>query len=177
VQDAVSRDRKLAFTYRRASGELVERVVDPLGLVAKGATWYLVANTPNGFRTYRVSRIERPLMLEQACIRPHDFDLAAYWRASTTEFLQTRVRYPVLLRLHPQAAARVRSWRMCAPADVAGAEDSEGWVTLRLHFEDEDQALFVSLGFGAKAQVLEPESLRRRLRDELLEMTAEPVPA
>jgi predicted DNA-binding transcriptional regulator YafY len=177
VQDAVSRDRKLAFTYRRASGELVERIVDPLGLVAKGATWYLVANTPNGFRTYRVSRIERPLMLEQPCIRPHDFDLAAYWRASTTEFLQTRVRYPVLLRLHPQAAARVRSWRMCAPADVAVAEDSEGWVTLRLHFEDEDQALFVSLGFGAKAQVLEPESLRRRLRDELIEMTAEPVPA
>jgi predicted DNA-binding transcriptional regulator YafY len=38
VQDAVSRDRKLSFQYQRASGELVERVVDPLGLVAKGAT-------------------------------------------------------------------------------------------------------------------------------------------
>src|SRR5881628_2342292 len=40
VQDAVWRDRKLAFRYWRAGRELVERTVDPLGLVAKGNTWY-----------------------------------------------------------------------------------------------------------------------------------------
>jgi predicted DNA-binding transcriptional regulator YafY len=59
VQEAVSRDRKLALSYLKAGRERVERVVDPLGLVAKSNTWYLVARTPDGFRTYRVSRIEQ----------------------------------------------------------------------------------------------------------------------
>src|SRR5437763_3568631 len=39
VQDAVARDRKLAIVYWKANREMVERTVDPLGLVAKGATW------------------------------------------------------------------------------------------------------------------------------------------
>src|SRR6185436_11627324 len=38
VQDAVARDRKLTIWYRRAGKEVVERAVDPLGLVAKGTT-------------------------------------------------------------------------------------------------------------------------------------------
>ncbi len=83
VQDAVARDRKLAIRYRPAGRERVERTVDPLGLVAKGGTWYLVARTPDGFRTYRVSRIEEARLLDQPSERPADFDLATYWRSST----------------------------------------------------------------------------------------------
>ena len=37
VQEAVARDRKLTFHYRKPDGERSERTVDPLGLVAKGA--------------------------------------------------------------------------------------------------------------------------------------------
>ncbi|MFZ0593316.1 MAG: SpoIIE family protein phosphatase [Bryobacteraceae bacterium] len=86
VQDAVSLDRKLAMTYWRATGERVERIVDPLGLVAKGSTWYLVAQTPEGFRTYRVSRIEQARMLDAPSERPPDFDLPGYWKLSTERF-------------------------------------------------------------------------------------------
>src|SRR5437870_1633626 len=41
VLDAVSRDRKLSMIYRRPgeNAEAVQRVVDPLGLVAKGSAW------------------------------------------------------------------------------------------------------------------------------------------
>jgi predicted DNA-binding transcriptional regulator YafY len=52
VQEAVARDRKLFLRYVKAGRERVERTVDPLGLVAKAAAWYLVARTPVGFRTY-----------------------------------------------------------------------------------------------------------------------------
>jgi len=58
VQGAVWSDRKLAFRYWKAGRELVERTVDPLGLVLKSSRWYLFARTPDGFRSYRVSRIE-----------------------------------------------------------------------------------------------------------------------
>jgi predicted DNA-binding transcriptional regulator YafY len=67
VQAAVSRDRKLRLHYRKPRGEQPVRVVDPLGLVAKGSIWYLVADTRNGLRTFRVSRIEAATILHKAC--------------------------------------------------------------------------------------------------------------
>src|SRR5271157_6449116 len=59
IAEAVWSDRRLHMHYRRGAddGVLVERVVDPLGLVLKGGIWYLVARIDTGFRTYRVSRI------------------------------------------------------------------------------------------------------------------------
>ena len=108
VQDAVSRDRALMIRYRQAGRERVERTIDPLGLVAKGTTWYLVANTPKGFRTYRVSRIEEATLLETRFDRPANFDLERYWKASTEQF-HLRQQYVATLRLEPGAADSIRT--------------------------------------------------------------------
>src|SRR5262250_1776663 len=109
AQEAVARDRKLEMHYRPPGRESGDRIVDPLGLVAKGTAWYLVANTPRGFRTYRVSRIERANLLDQPCERPHDFDLAGYWKSSTAEFRE-RLRYNATLRLEPRTADMMKTW-------------------------------------------------------------------
>ncbi len=165
VQEAVSNDRQLAMQYMRASGEEVDRTVDPLGLVAKGVTWYLVADTPAGLRTYRVSRIRAARVLATPSVRPPGFDLAAYWASSTARFIETRTRYRATLRLTVRAATRLKTWHMCAAASEG--PDAEGWVTLRVHFEDEEQALFIVLGLASRARVLEPASLRERVATEL----------
>ena len=167
VQDAVWRDRKLEIKYRRADKQEVSRTIDPLGLVAKGTSWYLVANTPAGFRTYRVSRILEASMLDMPCERPADFDLAAHWKASTADFMESRRRFVATLRLDPRAAETVKTWRMTLPATSANDVDRDGWVTLRVQFEDEEQARFVSLGFGPRAEVLEPESLRALVKADV----------
>jgi predicted DNA-binding transcriptional regulator YafY len=163
VQDAVARDRKLAIRYRRADREHVERTVDPLGLVAKGGTWYLVARSPDGVRTYRVSRIESARLLDQPSDRPDGFDLAAYWKSSTEELQKRWTRYQATLRLEPRAAESLRSWRTASPAASGEPPDPEGWITLRVQFDDEEQARFVALGLGPKAEVVEPASLRDRV--------------
>lgn len=167
VQDAVARDRKLAMRYLRAGRERVERTVDPLGLVAKGSVWYLVANTPAGFRTYRVSRIEEATPLDQPCERPPGFDLAAYWQASTAELRQRRDRYEVTLRLDPRAAASLATWRRTEPVEPPDAGAPDGWPTLRAWFEDEEQARFIVLGCGPRAEVLAPDELRAAVAADL----------
>ena len=154
VQDAVSRDRKLSIQYKSST-----RIVDPLGLVAKGTTWYLVAGTPAGLRTYRVSRIESATMLDAPSERPPDFDLAAYWTSSTREFRENRRRFPATLRLDPRAAEEMRQWHI---ASQLGTDD-EGWITMRVEFADEEHARFVTLGLGPRVDVLDPETLRERV--------------
>lgn len=162
VQDAVSRDRKLFVEYRKPNGELSERTIDPLGLVAKGPTWYLVANTPDGFRTFRVSRIAKATMLGIAVERPPDFDLAAHWKSSTEAFRGTRGRYAVTMRLERRLAEDFMTWR-AAQVVSSAPPDAEDRVTLRADFEDEEHACFMMLGMGARAEVLEPAALRDRV--------------
>lgn len=86
VQDAVAQDRKLTFWYWRAGRERVERTVNPLGLIAKGSTWYLYAGTDRGNRTYRISRMEDAKMLDEPSVRPPNFNLEAAWKISAEEF-------------------------------------------------------------------------------------------
>lgn len=159
IQDAVSRDRKLAIRYHKPTGEDTDRIVDPLGLVAKGVRWYLVANTPDGFRTFRVSRVVSATVLDLAIERPPDFDLAAHWKSSADKFRETRSRYTVTLRVDARAAEDLVTWRDAKRI----ATDGDGSVTLRIDFDDADIAAFYAQGLGARCEVLEPAELRDRV--------------
>ena len=164
VQEAVSRDRRLAIRYWPAGKDAREREVDPLGLVAKGGTWYLVARTPDGLRTYRVSRIENARLLDAGFERPADFDLAGYWKDSTDELRRGRGRYEATLHLAPEVAASFQRWRS-ASAPPSTEPGSPGWVTLSVPFDDEEQAAFVATGLGANVDVIGPASLRARVAE------------
>jgi predicted DNA-binding transcriptional regulator YafY len=171
VQDAVARDCRLSFDYTRADGERGPRVVDPLGLVVKGMTWYLVARTPRGMRTYRVSRMRAVTPLAISFQRPARFDLAKHWRKSVSELEAQRRRYTATLLLSPQAAESLIRWCVATPAAKPVPEDvPPGWVAMRVDFESEDQALFLALGMGARVRVMEPQALRQRVATEVKAM-------
>jgi predicted DNA-binding transcriptional regulator YafY len=172
VQDAVARDRKIAIRYWRADRQPVERTLDPLGLVAKGNTWYLVARGADRLRTYRVSRIESAKVLDRTAERPADFDLAAYWRSSTREFEEAWPRCEALLRLEPHTARWMKTWRVASIVEAADGADPDGWITLRVTFDHPSEACFVVLGLGPRADVIEPASLRERVAAEAAAVVA-----
>lgn len=165
VQDAVARDLKLAFDYVRADGQRAPRVVDPLGLVGKGPSWYLVAHTPKGMRTYRVSRMHAVIPSANSFRRPANFNLAKFWRTSLLQLRESRRRYEATLCLSASATRSLRRWYPTSmvqdtPKKKCG---SKGWTILRVEFENQDQARFVALGFGPEVRVLAPASLRQRV--------------
>ena len=97
-----------------AIGASGERTVDPLGLVAKGSTWYLVALSDGVPRTYRVSRIADPVPLDEEAARPDDFELASYWEQSAQEFRSHLPRYYATFLADPSILrwARYRGWSL-----------------------------------------------------------------
>jgi len=155
VQEAVSRDRKLRMTYQKPRGEQSVRVVDPLGLVAKGTAWYLVAGTSDGLRTFRVSRIQAAKVLEKECKRPANFDLGEHWRGATEKFREGWQKIEVTLRLDSNKASSMKRWMR-----MEEVEKGEGWEKVRMKFDHPGEALFVVLGMGRGVEVLEPGKLK-----------------
>jgi predicted DNA-binding transcriptional regulator YafY len=174
AQDAVARDRKLSFDYVKADGQQGPRTVDPLGIVSKGTSWYLVARTPKGMRTFRVSRMRNVVALETKFRRPARFNLAKYWRRSTAELEAQRKRYPAVLEATPTAAAQLSGWARAKPLEASGHTPSpqSGWIALRAEFEHLNHARFIVMGLGSNARVLEPKELRDAVDAELTAMTA-----
>ena len=89
------------------------RLVHPLGLVEKGVTWYLVAGTDKGLRTFRVNRIRALEVTDDPAERPAGFDLAETWRSVVDEVEGKRAVVQARLRTsrcgRPCAARRVRT--------------------------------------------------------------------
>jgi predicted DNA-binding transcriptional regulator YafY len=162
LQEAIWQERKVQITYRREDSA-VERLVDPLGLVAKGSVWYLVAAVEGDLRTYRVSRMQAVRIVDEPCIRPQDFDLATYWNQSTADFVANLPRYPATLRVASDKLSWIRSlWRY---ARIMHEEppDAEGWIKLSVQFEVEEEACQYVLSFGPQIEVLEPPELRDKV--------------
>jgi predicted DNA-binding transcriptional regulator YafY len=148
--------QRLRFRYEKADGESSEREVDPLGLVARANRWYLIATKGDEQRTYRVSRIRAAQILPEPCLRPKDFDLAAYWEASTNRFREHLPRYDAtfLVTGHILPWVRYRSWRVVDQTRVGER------FRVSLRFDVPDEARQFALGFGAEIEVLDPQELR-----------------
>jgi predicted DNA-binding transcriptional regulator YafY len=162
LQEAVWQERRVHFSYPHGD-EYAVREADPLGLVAKGSAWYLVAAVGGEPRSYRVARIREAALLDEPCVRPPDFDLAAFWERSTVEFTARVPRYPARLRADPTIVRRIRTEGRYARVEREEPPDADGWIPLEMLFEEEHNAVEYILSFGAHLEVLEPAALREQV--------------
>jgi predicted DNA-binding transcriptional regulator YafY len=85
LQEAVIRGVQVRLGYVDRVGSETERTVHPLGIVAKGPTWYLVSQTEAGRRTFRIDRVSSVAFTDDPVHRPQGFDLAESWREIADE--------------------------------------------------------------------------------------------
>jgi len=159
VLDALWRGRRLRFVYEKSSGERSERSVEPLGVVARGNSWYLVADRDEQRRTYRLSRLSDAVVLDEPARRPSEFDLAEHWERTATEFRAGLPKYFVTVLADAVAMPwiRYRGWR------VQSEEPAGERVRVTLRFDADFEALQFALSLGAHVEVVEPEELRDRM--------------
>jgi predicted DNA-binding transcriptional regulator YafY len=151
--------KRLNARYREGR-KVVQRTLDPLGLVLKGGAWYLVARRSAGMRVYRVSRFASVHVRDEGFQRPEEFELGAFWEDWSRTFEQSLPRVEVKLRASELA-------RRFLPADHQG----EGGVYV-VGFQSLEDAFRELLKFGPDAEVLEPVQLRARLAATAREVAA-----
>ena len=162
---AVFGDLTVEARYRGRAGPRDCRL-EPLGLVLKAGTWYLIASEHSAIRGYRADRLDQVTVTREQFSRPRGFDLSAFWATWRDEFerrlpvvrVTVRARSRCLHRLRhavEQAHAHTVDWRT--------PPDQSGWTQLVLPFEKLDYARAALLGFGADIEVIDPTELRGQM--------------
>jgi predicted DNA-binding transcriptional regulator YafY len=180
VARAVLDQHPVLMTYTSWTGVRSWRV-EPLGVVLKGGSWYLVAGTHAGIRTFKVRNIRTAAASDGTFSRPVGFDLARHWARELARFEEDLRPQTCLVRA--SLTGRRRLARLGAYAehavDAADPPDRSGWARVRLPIEGIDDAALVLLGIGPEVEILEPPELRARVCDlatAVLDRTR-PVPA
>jgi predicted DNA-binding transcriptional regulator YafY len=147
------------------------RTVDPLGMVAKQAAWYLVARSAEGLRTYRVSRMREAVALAVHFERPRNFNLEKYWRESTAALRDKKERYTAVFAMRDEGAVEMAPWVAMRLVQWEGRLPT-GWSAYDVEFDSAHAAKFVALGMGSRVRVLGPGALLAEVEREIRESVA-----
>jgi predicted DNA-binding transcriptional regulator YafY len=160
IQRAVVGGAQIRLAYVARDGAGTERVVHPLGLAARGSTWYLLADTAAGMRTFRVDRVTQVVPTGEPAVRPAGFDLEEAWATASEGMrrhwrsveVQARVRSDGVELLQQVFGTRLRT----------GPPDADGRVEVVLVGPAEAALVGELSGFGALVEVIGPPSARAR---------------
>ena len=160
----------LAYQSERST-EVATRDVHPLGLIYHRGSLYLVAfaSEHQQVRHYKVDRIDSADVTALKFPKPQQFDLTTHLSGSFGIHHADGPPTHISIRFAPPVARYVTERRMHPSQKTAPQPDG----SLRADFDLTDLTEIKSwlLSFGRHATVLEPESLRRSMREEIETMS------
>ena len=161
LQDAVIRGVQVRLGYVDRTGAETERTVHPLGIVAKGRSWYLIAHTETGRRTFRIDRVSSADPTDQPVHRPKDFDLAESWRKIADDV--DRRRTPI--EIHATCAPDGISLLRVAMGDdlEIGGSTTDGRITVVIRGPSEYGLAGHLAGLVEWLEITSPQGVRDHL--------------
>lgn len=167
LHDAVSRRRTVRFSYLRPGDPAPRaRHVDPLALVEFQGRWHLFAadRDLDAERTFLLSRIVGDVDIERSGFETPDGDNAA--ERALAGLRAHEASHIARVRVRPGTEAALRLARRAAPVRAGGAPADTPDV-LSVPFVDAEIFADEIASYGPEAAVLEPASLRDRVRARL----------
>jgi predicted DNA-binding transcriptional regulator YafY len=168
LHNAIWHNRCVRIIFRGSFDAEIALDLEPLGLVSKMNTWYLVGKK-NGY--LRVLKVEDILEVEawgEPFTRDQDFDLTTSWNLWCADAQNRRSKYVVRLRMSPGLISKLKYYLEEGIKYAIGNESSpaeHGWKEVEVIFDNFFQARERILGFGRAAEVLEPLALRLSVVD------------
>lgn len=175
VQRAVIEGEQLLLGYVARDRAATTRVVHPLGLASKSSSWYLVAGTAAGLRSFRLDRVTSVERTGQGVLRPAGFDLAETWRGFTTAIEEGRSTVWASALAAPGIVPHLRY--LLGTRVRIGPSSEDGRVEVQLGGGDLHTLAAQIAGFGNDLELLDPPEARHELARIGAELVAAYGPA
>jgi predicted DNA-binding transcriptional regulator YafY len=176
LQEATTEGEQVYLGYSDRAGNATVRTVHPLGLAQKGTTWYLVAGTEEGLRTFRVSRVKSVELTGEPVVRPEGFELSRSWEEVVERVDRLRSPVEVTALATPDVVDALR-WFFEGQLSVSASQPGER-VPVTVRGPRVEMIVRQLCGFGHHIEVLAPPEARQllaRLGQELVATYGEPV--
>ena len=165
LERAVINKYVIKFTYYNSELTITEQTVEPLKLLFKSHSWYLIAfsRRREEIRTYKLSRIRNLQITEQLFDRtlPADF--------SFTPAYQEEYNIP-LFKLHFSEKIAYKVYDEFQEEYIKKLEDGTLEVTFR--YQLSDWTFLYLLSFGEYVEIIEPVEARMLLKEKAQKILA-----
>ena len=168
IYEALWKDARLVVREQTWYGGIMNWPVDPLGLVAKAGTWYLVAVRSGRVHVWLVSKLMDVTLQDTTFKRPVEFDLVEFWDKWCKSYQDQLNSFTADLRVSPDIIPWLPSYfgdEVIEIIEKASPPDAMGWLRIELAFESLESARAKILGLGSAVEVLEPLALRLSVQD------------
>ncbi|GLX67232.1 helix-turn-helix transcriptional regulator [Paenibacillus glycanilyticus] len=167
VRRAILERRKISFSYKKKTPEAdgnreSVREVEPYGLAFVQGNWTLIGHCGlrQDIRHFRLSRMAELVALDTPFAMPDGFNLNHYRP-------QDDRNEHIWLRANPEIADKIAE---SGQFYIESAEEREDGLWVQLRVRTPEEVLSLILSWGGDVEVMEPESLRSRVREEAEKM-------
>ncbi len=155
LSEAIGRQQRLAIDYHSHHDQMTHRTVEPYGIIGWDGHWYLVGYCclRQGYRTFRLDRIEHTELLEETFERVPDFDCRSY---VMQQYGKQAKRWEIEVEFHAPlytVQQKVSSAYGTLTATPTG-------VLYRTEYEDLDGMAAYLMGRGLPFVIHQPQELR-----------------
>ncbi len=158
ILESITNHQQIEIVYRDQKGNCTCRRIEPYQLVMKDYAWYVYGYCMerNGFRYFKIMRIQQLKILEEKFIT-RDFVVEEPF--ADLKLIEIKLKFSL------NAVGRVEDY-FC-DSDIIYANDH---ILVHTQYPDDPWLYQLLLSFGKEVQVLEPEHIRKKIREEALEM-------
>jgi predicted DNA-binding transcriptional regulator YafY len=166
LQRAVVDGIKVELGYANRERVESQRTVSPLGLVQKGRTWYLIAGTDKGVRTFRVWRVRTVVRTDEPAERPVGFDLAETWAEVVAEMDERRTAAGVEALADPGLVGPLRfHWGTNLVVHDDAPPRPDGRIAVTVGGPSWEAVVDQLAGYGGQLEITAPAPARARLAE------------
>ncbi|WP_242242255.1 YafY family protein [Bacillus cereus group sp. BfR-BA-01309] len=163
LQESIQKEQAISFSYRKPRETTkIKRTVHPYGLVNISGIWYVVAHCllREQIRNFRLDRMEELQREQEFFTKPEDFSLQEY-QPESNRTVMIHLLFPAHI------AHKIIESRYFF---IDSYEHRDNGFHVFLKSRNIDEVFQWVLSWGSQVQVLEPNVLSEKIRDEAKKM-------
>ena len=160
IRKCIDEKLQLDITYHDRNGEITERTIEPHVLVFKQGLWYVYAfcRLRNDFRFFKTGRIAAAKITSTHFERQDVSDLMLPFDSWFTG-VET---ISVAMQVEKSCLSEIEEW-----LGVENVNEENGGFVARANLPDDEGLLSKIMSYGNGLKVLEPKSLKDKIKDRI----------